>query len=90
MDRCKNTIDLINLADKWKAFGWYVIEVDGHNHDELRQAFALVSQEKPIFIIAHTIKGKGVSFMEDTVEWHYKAPQGEYYSNAVKELERNK
>lgn len=90
LDRCENTIDLINLADKWKAFGWHVIEVDGHSHDELMQAFEAKSLEKPICIVAHTIKGKGVSFMENTVLWHYRAPQGEFYINAVKELEEKK
>lgn len=90
LDWCKNTIDLINLTDKWKAFGWHVIEVDGHNHDELKQAFTEKSQDKPVCIIAHTIKGKGVSFMENQVLWHYRAPQGEFYINAVKELEENR
>ena len=61
------------LADKWVAFGFDVIEVDGHDFNQLNEAFerARLAQEKPVAIIAHTLKGKGVDFMEDTTQWHY-------------------
>ena len=87
LDRCENTLELLDLAAKWRAFGWNVIEIDGHNHDEIRKSLLMQTTNKPTCIIANTIKGKGISFMEDTVLWHYRAPQGEFYDNAVKELE---
>lgn len=87
LDKCENTLEFINLASKWKAFGWNVVEIDGHNHDEIRESLLSKDENKPTCIIAHTIKGKGISFMEDTVLWHYRAPQGEDYDNAIKELE---
>lgn len=90
LDKCENTLEFIDLGAKWKAFGWSVVEIDGHNHDELRKALLSQDGNKPTCIIAHTIKGKGISFMEDTVVWHYRAPQGEDYENALKELEEAK
>ena len=76
------------FADKWKAFGWTVVDVeDGNNHEQLRKAFEVDSNGKPKVIIARTIKGKGVSFMEDNLLWHYRDPQGEDYENALKEVE---
>ena len=89
LDFCENTISLAPFADKWKAFGWNVLEIDGHNHDELREAFktAKASEEKPTVIIANTVKGKGVSFMENDILWHYRFPHdGEEYDTALKEL----
>lgn len=61
------------LADKWKAFGFDVIEIDGHDFNQLNEAFetAISATKKPVAIIAHTIKGKGVDFMEDQTKWHY-------------------
>lgn len=77
-----------NLPAKWKAFGWNVIEVeDGNDHAQLANAFSHLSLELPNTIIANTIKGKGVSFMENNLLWHYRDPQGEFYENALKELE---
>ena len=90
LDRCENTLELFNLAEKWKAFGWNVIELDGHNHVQLKEALSEHRKEKPTCIIAHTVKGKGISFMEDTVLWHYRAPQGEFYDKAIKELEETR
>lgn len=92
MNYCENTIKLEPLGKKWEAFGWNVKEIDGHNHDELRKAMKNVSQEteKPTVIIANTVKGKGISFMENNIVWHYRAPQGEDYENAINELERNR
>ena len=89
LDFCENTIKLEPLSDKWKAFGWNVYEIDGHNHDELKKALnsARESKDKPSVIIANTVKGKGVSFMELDILWHYRFPhEGEEYDNAVKEL----
>jgi transketolase len=84
------TIGLEPFADKWTAFGWDVIEVDGHNHDELRGAFATgqsTNDEQPKCVLCHTTKGKGVSFMEDSVLWHYRTPQGDEYDAAISELD---
>jgi len=82
------TLSLDPFADKWKAFGWDVFEVDGHNNIELKAALQenRKSSEKPLCIIAHTTKGKGVSFMENSVLWHYRSPQGEEYEAAKNEL----
>lgn len=89
LDFCENTISLSPFADKWKAFGWNVIEIDGHDHDALRSAYikAKSSTNKPTVIIAHTIKGKGISFMENDILWHYRFPhEGEEYDSAVAQL----
>ncbi|MFR5274071.1 transketolase [Intestinibacter bartlettii] len=93
LDYCDNTIELSPFADKWKAFGWNVIEIDGHNHEELRNALKDTYNEnnKPTVVIANTIKGKGISFMENNILWHYRFPhEGEEYDNAVRELEEQK
>ncbi len=88
----EETLDLEPFGDKWRAFGWNVAAVDGHDHSELRRVLnelPLDGGGKPNCIIANTVKGKGVSFMENTVLWHYRIPQGEEYQAAVRELERN-
>lgn len=90
LDFCENTIKLENLAEKWKAFGWNTWEVDGHNHKELKKFLKKQHKSKPTCIVAHTIKGKGVSFMENNILWHYRDPQGEYYLKAKEELEKAK
>lgn len=87
MDTCKNTIDPIDLVKKWDAFGWNTLSIDGHNYSEIKSGIMSRIKDKPTCIIAHTIKGKGVSFMENNIIWHYKDPQGEYYENALMELE---
>ena len=89
LDFCDNTLALSPFAEKWKAFGWNVYDIDGHNHDEIRNALndAKKSQDKPTVIIANTVKGKGVSFMESDILWHYRFPhEGEEYDGALKEL----
>ena len=89
LDFCENTLSLAPFAEKWKAFGWNVLDIDGHNHDELRTAFAKAkdSTDKPTVIIANTVKGKGISFMEFDILWHYRFPhEGEEYEGALKEL----
>ena len=77
------------LADKWRAFGWEVIEVDGHSVAELLAAFDRAAQTKgrPTVIVAHTVKGKGVSFMEDNADFHGKAPSPEELALALGELD---
>lgn len=80
------TLELEPFTDKWCSFGWNVIEVDGHNHDDLKSSLASSSESLPTVIIAHTVKGKGVSFMEDAVLWHYRSPQGDEYTRALREL----
>lgn len=83
----EDTIRLEPLAAKWEAFGWSVLEVDGHDHDALRTSIRNVQQfANPSVIICKTIKGKGVSFMEDSVLWHYKSPSTEQLSDAVTSL----
>ena len=76
------------FASKFEAFGWNVFDVNGHDFDELRKAFnqAKQTKDKPTIIIAHTTKGKGVSFMEDNYAWHGSAPNNEQYKQAMKEL----
>ena len=90
----EETIALEPLDDKWRSFGWHVIRVNGHDHDALHAAYAqaqaAMGQGKPIVVIADTIKGKGVSFMENTVLWHYRIARGEEYDAALKELEAQK
>ena len=83
------TLRVEPLADKALAFGWAVREVDGHNHFELAELLGSAPWEpgKPSFLIAHTTKGKGVSFMENSVEWHYRTPSVEQLELAIKELE---
>jgi transketolase len=82
----EQTLSLEPFHEKWKAFGWHVIEVDGHDHIQLEEAF-LTSSLRPKCIIAHTTKGKGVSFMENNNLWHYRSPQGDEYDAAKKEIE---
>jgi len=85
----KEVLDLEPLVDKWKAFRWSVREVDGHDHHQIEEALSTVPFEsgKPSVIIAHTTKGKGVSFMENQLAWHYKSPNAEQLSQALSELE---
>lgn len=82
------TLALEPFAEKWRSFGWQVREIDGHDHDRIAKAFAGAPFEagRPSCVIAHTVKGKGVSFMENTVLWHYRSPQGEEYEAALNEL----
>ncbi|MBV8501655.1 MAG: transketolase [Paucibacter sp.] len=84
------TLRVEPLADKVRAFGWAVREVDGHDHAALAKLLGAVPWEpgKPSFLIAHTIKGKGVSFMENSVDWHYKSPSAEQLAQALEEIER--
>lgn len=86
------TIDEVNsafpIADKFAAFKWNVIEIDGHNYDEIESAFKIARETKgvPTCIVMTTVKGKGVSYMENAVGWHGKAPNEEEYNQAMTEL----
>lgn len=88
LDHIQNILGLEPMADKWRAFGWEVKEVDGHHCETLKQTFLQVpfSPHKPGLIIAHTIKGKGLSFMENTPIWHYRMPNPEEMKIVYKEL----
>lgn len=85
----KDIMNLEPLYQKWAAFGWYIIEANGHNFKQLINAFekAKEIEGKPTVIIAHTVKGKGVSFMENNPDWHGKAPTAEELNRALRELE---
>jgi transketolase len=85
-----DTIALEPFTDKWVSFGWEVREVDGHDHAQLKQVLDTQSTDgRPVCVIAHTTKGKGVSFMENTVLWHYRTAKGEEYARALQELEKS-
>ncbi|MGY4911374.1 transketolase [Micromonospora aurantiaca (nom. illeg.)] len=84
--RTEETKRLEPLADKWRSFGWEVREVDGHDHAALLRALGPSSTGQPVAVVANTIKGKGVSFMEDRVEWHHKVPTPDQTERALAEL----
>lgn len=86
--RSEETLALKPLRQKWEAFGWSAVEVDGHDLDVLVRSLRNVpdGSGKPVAIIAHTVKGKGVSFMEDDNNWHYRSPNAEELERALKEL----
>ena len=92
LGRVEEVVPLEPFAEKWKAFGWDTREVDGHDIPGVLDALdpeRWVPANRPRCIIAHTIKGKGVSFMEDALLWHYRTPKGEEYERALAELERS-
>jgi transketolase len=82
----KEVLDLAPLSEKFESFGWHVIEIDGHNHEEIASAF-LKKADAPKVIIANTIKGKGVDFMEHQLAWHYKSPNKEQLEQALLQIE---
>lgn len=84
----EETVRLEPLVEKWLAFGWDVVTVDGHSHKCLHQAIFRTSN-KPRLTIANTVKGYGVSFMENSVPWHYKSPNEEELTKALDELEND-
>ena len=87
--KTKDIMNLEPLTAKWQAFGWHTIEIDGHKMQEILSAYdeAKGIKDKPSIIIAHTIKGKGVSFMENVVDFHGRAPTKEEAERALKELQ---
>ena len=86
LDSVKNTLGLEPLVDKIQAFGCLVREVDGHSHNQIFDALITPSGNSPLVLIAHTIKGKGVDFMENKVEWHYKNPNDQQLVIALEQL----
>jgi len=91
IDTVEKTLSLEPLKGKWESFGWNVIEAHGHDHDDLIDSFTQSYNEKkiPTCVIAHTVKGKGVSFMENSVLWHYRTARDDEYHKALEELENN-
>ncbi|MDO8530464.1 MAG: transketolase [bacterium] len=86
----KEVLDMEPLCDKWKAFNWEVIEIDGHNYAQIAEALDRAkTTEKPLMVIARTKKGFGVSFFEGKLEWHYKTIDEENYQKALTELNQN-
>jgi transketolase len=83
----KDVLGLEPLADKWRSFGWSVLEIDGHDHNAIKTALEAPHGGRPKAIIAHTIKGKGVPFMERKLAWHYQAPDATQLSAALAGLE---
>ena len=90
--RSQEVMALEPFGSKWLTFGWHVQEVDGHNLDEISKAFKEARDEinKPSMIVAHTIKGKGISFMEDDNNWHYRTPNQTELDAAIAELTEGK
>ena len=89
IDGCTSEVkDIEPLAEKWKAFGWNVLEVDGHDIEDIVKSLNRFKHThfRPTVIIAHTVKGKGVSFMADQAGWHGKAPSSEQAEDALNEL----
>ena len=84
----RDVMDLEPLADKWRAFDWHVISIDGHDYGQIMDALdeAEAVKGRPTYIIAHTVKGKGVSFMENVVDWHGVAPNREEADRAIAEI----
>ena len=85
----KEVLDLDPFAAKWESFGWAVREIDGHEFSEIEEALCSlpIQSGRPSCIIAHTVKGKGVTFMENQLLWHYRSPDAEELRLALKELE---
>lgn len=87
LGRVADVLDLEPLADKWRAFRWDVHEIDGHDHQALKDVLRVSSDaQRPKLVIAHTLKGKGVDFMENKLEWHYKTPNADELQRALLEI----
>jgi len=84
----KEIIDLSPVGKKWENFGWNVREVDGHDFSQIFKAFNALDKDRSNVIILQTIKGKGVSFMENNVLWHYRPPDEKEYAEAIRELSK--
>lgn len=87
LGKSEEIINLSKMAQIWRDLGFAVAEVDGHNHSELKNALLMHYSEKPLAVICNTTKGKGVSFMENDPEWHYKKLDKEMYNKAKKQIE---
>ncbi len=86
MDKIERIVHMSPIADKWRSFGWNVVEIDGHNYEEIQKALLLRCVKKPTVVIANTVKGKGVSFMENEPIWHYRMPNKQELSVLMDEL----
>ncbi len=86
MDEIETIVRMKPFADKWRAFGWNVIEIDGHNYGEIREALLTRREKVPTVVIANTIKGKGVSFMENVPIWHFRMPNEQELPILMSEL----
>ncbi len=84
----ENVMGLAPLAEKWRAFNWHTVEIDGHDYEQVLAAYdeAARTKGKPTVIIARTVKGKGVSFMENAAGWHGKAPNADELTRALDEI----
>lgn len=85
----ENNVALEPFMSKWEAFGWEAVSIDGHSFEQLDEVLTNFRQRtsaKPLVIVAHTVKGKGVSFMEDSVGWHHRIPKGEEVEEAIRQL----
>jgi transketolase len=87
LDSVSNTLGLEPLKEKIEAFGCNVLQIDGHDHVALQSALESKPSSEPLVVISDTVKGKGVSFMENKVKWHYKNPNDEELKSAISELE---
>tara|TARA_B100000787_G_C16171851_1_gene286949 strand:+ start:666 stop:1460 length:795 start_codon:yes stop_codon:yes gene_type:complete len=89
-DRTDKILKLGNLKKKLESFGFFSKEINGHNHKQIENILKKNTINKPMGIVAHTIKGKGVSFMEDDNNWHYRSPNIKEYAEAINEIDNNK
>lgn len=84
--RTEDILDQENLADRFNAFGWHTVRIDGHSHTAIRRALSLQHPDKPLAVVADTIKGKGVTMMEGDNVWHYRPPNEAQVAEAIREL----
>jgi transketolase len=82
----RDIIDQSNLRERWEVFGWHAVEIDGHDESAIRNILATRIADRPLAVIARTVQGKGVSFMERKLEWHYRNLSPELAAQAVVEL----
>ncbi len=87
MDSLESIVKMKPFAEKWRAFGWEVLEIDGHDHKAIRDSLLYRKRGKPVCVVANTTKGKGVSFMENVPIWHYRMPNDEELKILMKELD---
>lgn len=86
MDNIENIVRMQPFTDKWRAFGWNVVEINGHNYAEIKEALLTRQKKQPTLVVANTIKGKGVSFMENAPIWHYRMPNAKELPILMEEL----
>jgi transketolase len=80
-------LNIGNIINKFESFGWHCIEIDGHDEEQIKKSLEITTNEKPIFILANTIKGKGCKLLENNPEWHHKSPDENQIVSLLKELE---